>query len=176
MTKKTPADTLTRLKGIGNILAERLTAAGLGTFAGIAAATESKLAAIPGMNPRAVTGIIEQAATLASAAKTGKNERITAVKKHLGSLRDRFGAIAADLRGRYADELSGKAGSRISRDYVRIMDLLDSIEQQAHKRIKRTERTIARATRRCDKLATDSISGFRKGVKKMRKTLDKVLQ
>lgn len=176
MTNKPDSDKLTLIKGIGNILAERLTAAGMDTFDRIAKAPEAKLAAIPGMNPRTVTGIIEQATTLANAAKPGKIERIAALKTQLSTLRNQFGAISSDLRTRITEEFSGKTARRISGEFVLVMDLLDRIEEQAHKRLKQTEKRICKATRRCDKLATDSISDFRKGVKKMRKALDKVLQ
>ena len=175
MTTKTEIDKLTRIRGIGDILAQRLTAAGLDTFARIAAAPASKLAEIPGMNPRAVDGIIEQAAALASISTTGSKERGAALKMQLGALRERFGATAADLRTRFADELSCKAGRIISREFVRIMDLLTDIEKQSHTQLKRAEKRIAKATRRCDKLATTSISGARKRLKKMRKSLDKVI-
>jgi len=175
MTTKTEADKLTRIKGIGDILAQRLTATGLDTFARIAAAPPSKLAAIPGMNPRAVDGIIEQAATFASVSTTGSEERSAALKMQLSTLRDRFSATAADLRGRFADELSCKAGRIISREFVRILDLLTDIEKQSHTQLKRAEKRIAKATRRCDKLATSSISGLRKRLRKMRKSLDKVI-
>jgi len=175
MTTKTQIDKLTRIKGIGDILAQRLTAAGLDTFAKIAAAPAAKLAAIPGMNPRAVDGIIEQAAALASVATTGSEERAAELKMQLGALRDRFGATATDLRGRFADELSGKAGRLVSREFVRILDLLTVIEKESHTKLKRAEKRIAKATRRCDKLATATISGVRKRLKKMRKSLDKVI-
>lgn len=178
MTTKTQAgnlEKLTRIKGIGDILAQRLSAAGLDTFAKIAAAPEVKLAAIPGMNPHSVTSIIEQAAALASISTTAMDERVTALRMQLGSLRDRFSATAADLRVRFADELSCKAGRIISREFVRIMDLLTDIEKQSHTQLKRAEKRIARATRRCDKLATASISGARKRLKKMRKSLNKVI-
>ena len=175
MTKKTQTDSLTRIKGIGDILAERLTAAGLGTFAKVATAPEAELAAIPGMNPRAVTSIIAQAAELSAVTTTGRDERLAALKLQLGMLRDRFGTTAADLRSRFAKEISCKAGDRISREFVRIMDLLDNIEKQAHTQLKRAEKRVTKATRRCDKLATDSISGVRKRLKKIRKSLDKVL-
>ena len=175
MATKKEVDKLTRIRGIGDILAQRLTVAGLDTFSRIAAAPPSKLAAIPGMNPRAVDGIIEQAATLASASTTGSEERGAGLKMQLGALRDRFGATASDLRGRFADELSCKAGRLISKEFVRIMDLLTDIEKQSHTQLKRAEKRIAKATRRCDKLAVSTISGLRKRLKKMRKSLDKVI-
>ncbi|HZV80601.1 MAG TPA: helix-hairpin-helix domain-containing protein [Geobacteraceae bacterium] len=175
MTTNTQADKLTRIKGIGDILAQRLNSAGLNTFAKIAAAPTTKLAAIPGMNPRAVDRIIEQAATFASVATTGSEERAAALKMQLGALRDRFSATAADLRVRFADELSCKAGRLISREFVRIMDLLTDIDKQSHTQLKRAEKRFAKATKRCDKLATASISGARKRLKKMRKSLDKVI-
>jgi len=175
MTIKTEVDKLTKIKGIGNVLAQRLTAAGLDTFTKIAATPEATLAAIPGMNPHAVVSIIEQAETFASISTTGSEDPGAALKMQLDALRERFGATAADLRMRFADELSCKVGRLISREFVWIMDILTDIEKQSHTQLKRAEKRIDKATRRCDKLATASISGVRKRLKKMRKSLDKVI-
>jgi predicted flap endonuclease-1-like 5' DNA nuclease len=63
---------LQELKGIGEVLSQRLVEASYSTIARVAAAEEHDLKRIPGMNPQKVRSIVTQAREMTSVAEKGR--------------------------------------------------------------------------------------------------------
>jgi predicted flap endonuclease-1-like 5' DNA nuclease len=63
---------LQKLKGIGEVLSRRLIEASYNTIAKIAAAEEQGLKRIPGMNPKKVRSIVNQAREMTSEAEKSR--------------------------------------------------------------------------------------------------------
>ena len=64
---------LQKLKGIGEVLSQRLVEASYDTIAKVAAAEESGLARIAGMNPQKLRSIVTQARTMTGQAEKNQH-------------------------------------------------------------------------------------------------------
>lgn len=165
---------LQRLKGVGEVLADRLAEAGLDTFAKVAAAGEEGLRQIRGMNPRSIPAILAQAAELAEEGGGGKARRVAELKESARSLRDQVQGVALQVRERFRAELAGKSGRKLERELVRVIDALESVEGKLETRVKRAGKGLAKAERRLTGLAEGGLKKVGKGLKRARKSLQKV--
>ena len=166
---------LQQLKGIGGVLAKRLDDAGLDSFTKVVEAGEEGLRKIRGINPHAITSILEQAALLAVTEKTGRAERVEEVKKMIGGVREKVQALAASTKERFKEELVGKYGKKLTNDLVRLVDALDKFEDSVPKRLKRAGKGLAKAEKKVEGLTEAGLKKVHKGLKKTRKSLVKVL-
>lgn len=166
---------LQQLKGIGGVLAKRLEDAGLGSFTKITEAGEEGLRKIRGINPHAISSILEQAALLAGTAKAGRAERVEDVKKMIGGMREKVQALAAATNERFKEELAGKYGKKLTSDLVRLLNTLDTFENSVPKRLKRAGKGLAKAEKKVEALTAAGLKKVHKGLKKARKSLTKVL-
>jgi helix-hairpin-helix protein len=166
---------LLQIKGIGAILARRLNEQGITTCAQLAAAGAEGLAALKGVNPRMVPSILDQAKSLAGAAGQDTAVRKAELLALVTAVRDKVQTVAALARERFAAELAGKAGTRLTRNLVKALDLLGTIEEKLPKRAKRAGKGLGKADRHLTELAAADLKGLRKGVKKARKSLERVV-
>ncbi len=168
------ATDLQQLKGVGTVLAKRLLGAGFDDFAKIAQADEEELKKVRGMPPRAIRSIIEQAKQLSQIPRED-SERGEAMKKQLSEVRDKVQTLALAARDRFQEELSGKVGKKLSADLIRIEDALARIDGDGSKHVKRTGKALLKAQKRITGLEDVGLKKLRKGVKRARKTVLKVL-
>ncbi len=173
---KQSTDDLQQLKGIGEVLAPRLAAAGYGTFAGIAGATEDELRKIAGINPRLIPSIITQAATLATEAEQCRSRKIEALKQQAAALKEKIQEIALSVRDRFQVELAGKTGRRLGKEIVKVIDSLEQVEQRMETRVKKSGKGLAKAERRLDGLAGAGLGKVEKGLKRTRKSLKRICE
>lgn len=192
MNRQTIND-LRQLKGIGDILAQRLVQGGLDTFAKIAAAGEKGLRAVKGINPLQVPAIVEQAKELAGSKQTDKGlksqkeikaekpqkaekaARVEELQAKSAELRDRLQHLANTARDRFAEELSGSVGKKLTRDLVSSLDALALLEEKLGKRLKQSGKVLLKAEKRLAGLAESELKKIRKGVKKTKKALKKAV-
>jgi ribosomal protein S13 len=169
-------DNLQQLRGIGKALAQRLCAAGLDTFAKVAAAGEDGLKKIPGISPRALPHIVEQARQLAGHEAAGPEERGESLKSQAALLREKVQAVAQAARERYQPQLTGKRGRKLSRYIVEIDDALASIGNGGGaKRHKRLLKALGKVEKRVSGLEEASLKRMMKHVKRARKVVAKAL-
>ncbi len=167
---------LQQLKGIGTILSHRLVEEGLDSFAKITAAGVDGLKRIKGINPHAIGSIVEQAAQLAAAAQVETETPVAELKKGISGLRLQVQSLTTTARDRFRDKLSGKKGSKLTKQLVQVLDSLDGIEKKLPKRLKRAVKGLSKAQQRLGSLAEASVAELRKGLKKTRKALNRVLK
>ncbi len=166
---------LQQIKGVGEVLAKRLCEGGIDTYAAITKAGATGLKAVKGINQRAIQSILEQAANLQKESGTNKQDRIAKVKDNCSTLRTSIQTIAESARQRLAESLNGKPGEKLTATLVRLIDTLDKVEINAHKRVKLAGKAISKAERRIEKLAEAGHKDLRKGLKKARKSLRRAL-
>ena len=171
---KTAVD-LQQLTGVGKVLAERLCAAGLDSFAKIARAGEEGLKKVNGLNPRAVGSILEQAKRLAQAERPPADEREQAVTMRLAEVREKIQSLAQQARERFQQELSGRQGKKLSCDLIRMEEALERISDGGSKRIKRAGKALVKADKRISGLDDASLKKLRKGLQRARKSVLKVV-
>lgn len=166
---------LQQIKGIGSILAKRFEEAGLGSFAAIVAAGQTRLKAIQGINPRSIKSIIEQASLLQGDTKLTKEERLITVKSKCAELRDTIQTMAESARQRFSESIKSKPAEKLTASIVRLIDTIDKVEERAHKKVKRTGKAVAKTERRLEKLVEAKHKDLRNGFKKARKALRQAL-
>jgi len=170
-----PVQELQQLAGVGAVTARRLVAAGLDTFPAIVGAGEEGLRAIPGINPRSIPAILDQAATLSGASEPATPAPTDELKVMVADLRAAIQEIAATARERFPEELAGKIGRKLTRNMVAGLDALYAIEELLERRPKRSRKALAKARKRLDGLSEGDLSDIRKGIKRTRKALERVI-
>ena len=172
--EKTVQQELQRIKGVGTVLAQRLVDAGLDDFAKVAEAGEEGLRSIRGMNPRAIPSILEQARELAGEVQAGPGERLLALREASKQLQKRVQELAADIRERKPDKLSGKKGERLEKEVAKLLEGLERVEKAQGVRFKRARKSLAKTGKRLDGMAEGGIKGLTRGLKKARKPLKRI--
>ena len=170
-----PVQELQQLKGVGAVTARRLIAAGLDTFPAIVRAGVVGLRAISGINPRNIPAILEQAATLSGPSEPTTPDPADELKLMVADLRTAIQVIAAAARERFPEELAGKIGHKLTRNMVAGLDALYAIEELMERRPKRSRKALAKAKKRLDGLPEGELADIRKGLKRVRKTLERVV-
>lgn len=166
---------LQKIKGIGEILSRRFVEAGYDTYGKIAAAGEEALKTIKGINPRAISSIISQAADYADEAGKARERRVEELRAAAATLKGQVEGIARGVRDRLADELQGKQGKKMEKEFLKMVAALERVEGKIGKRVKRAGKGLAKAEARLAGLAEQGVKGVGKGLKKARKSLKRVL-
>ena len=166
---------LQQLKGVGEILANRFIEAGLDSYAAIVSAGEDGLRKIRGINPRVIPSIVAQAEQLNVASRLSHEERIAQIKEKCAVLRNIVQQATESAQKRLGEELAGKAGDKLTRSLVRLLDTIGQIEEKSHKRLKRTGKAVQKAERRLEGLVDNGYKELRKTVKKARRALTRAL-
>ncbi|GFE57916.1 helix-hairpin-helix domain-containing protein [Geobacter sp. AOG1] len=165
---------LQKLRGVGEILAARFVAAGLDTFAKVAAAGTTGLAQIRGVNPRLIPAIISQAESLAEGAKGDRRQKVEELKKSAALLKKRLQDMPLQLKERFQAELTGTAGRKVEKQLLKTLASLEKVERKLGNRVKKTGKGLVRAEERLITLADASFKDVGRGLKKARKSLRKV--
>lgn len=168
------AKELQKIRGIGEVLAQRLAETGLDTFDKIAVAGEDELRRIKGVNPRTLQSIIGQAAELAKDAGSGRAQRVAVLKAAAGTVREQVEAVARSVRDRFNDELQGKAGKKAEKELQRMTTALERVEGSLETRLKRAGKGLAKAEKRLAGLSEAGLKGVGKGLRRARKSLKRV--
>lgn len=166
---------LQKLRGVGMVLSGRLVEAGYDTFARVAAAGEDALKKIPGINPRLVPSIVEQARLLADEVETAKSRKVEALKRNAAVLKEQVQGIALRVRDSFPQESIGKAGRKVEKNILKLIASLEKVEGKLDSRVKRAGKGLARAEKRLAALADAGLVDIGRGLKKARKSLKRVL-
>ena len=160
---------LTRLRGVGDVLANRLKDAGLDTFEKIVDAGADGLAKIRGINLRAIPAIVAEAAELV-VEETEKNVDQTVDKATI--LSSRVQDLAKNIRDRFADELKEKHGKKVEKELLKIVGFLDGLSLKRQK--KKVVKGLAKAEKKLAIAEDAGLKQLRKCLKRTRKSLSKI--
>ncbi len=167
---------LSRIKGIGEVLAGRLIEAGFDDYEKLASADPAQLGRIRGMNPRAVPAIVAQAAALAAPPDAPSEKLETGVSQAAERLRQKVASLAAAVHARFAGGEPGKEAKKVERQILKLVDLLDRIEATPERRPKKTGRRLAKAERKLTGAEEKPPVGVARRLKKTRRKLRKALE
>jgi ribosomal protein S13 len=170
------ASELMQMKGVGTVMAQRLSDAGFDSVKKIAQASEEELKKVRGITPQAMRSIVEQATKLAQQPEAGHPEAGEAVRKHLSEVREKVHALARVARDRFHDDLTGKSGKKLSTDLTRIEDALAKMDTGGRKRSKRAGKALIKAEKRVTGLEDASLKKIRKSIKRAKKVMLKALK
>ncbi|MGA7826974.1 MAG: helix-hairpin-helix domain-containing protein [Geobacteraceae bacterium] len=160
---------LTKLRGVGVVLATRLRDIGLDTFEKIVDAGADGLSKVRGINLRAIPAILAQAAELV--VEESKQAADQAVDK-VGTLSGRVQEVAQDVRDRFSSELKGKTGKKVEKEILKIVRYLDSPSLKRRK--KKVAKGLAKAEKRLAIAEEAGLKKIRKCLKRTRKSLSKI--
>jgi hypothetical protein len=165
---------LQQLKGVGEVLAQRLAEAGFDSFVKIAEAGEEGLRRIRGINPRAIPSILEQAQKLAADIQEGPDTRHLAIQETSVRLQKQVQELAATIRERLADKLSEKKGVRLEKEVNKLLRGLEKVQKLQGIRLKRARKSLAKTGKRLEGLAESGIKGLTRSLRKARKPLKRI--
>jgi ElaB/YqjD/DUF883 family membrane-anchored ribosome-binding protein len=97
------------------------------------------------------------------------------LKVMVDELRTAIQKIASAARERFPEELAGKIGHKLTRNMVAGLDALYAIEELLETRPKRSRKALAKARERLGSLPDGELVDIRKGLKRARKALEKVI-
>jgi Holliday junction resolvasome RuvABC DNA-binding subunit len=162
---------LQRIKGVGEVLAQRLVEAGIDSFAKVVEAGEEGLKKIRGINPRAISSILAQAQGLAAEVTEGPDERLRVLQETTERLERQIQELAAAIRERNIGKLSAKKEARLEKEMGRLLKGLAKVKKLQRPRIKRARKSLAKAGKRLSALTEGGIKGLTRGFKKARRSL-----
>jgi ribosomal protein S13 len=165
---------LQQIKGVGEVLAQRLVEAGFDSFAKIAEAGEEGLRNIRGLNPRAIPSILEQAQGLAGEALEGPDDRLLALRETSERLQKRVQELAAAILERQPGKPSGKKVERLEKEVGKLLKGLERVQKLQGIRFKRARKSLAKTGKRLEGLTEGGIKGLTRGLKKARKPLKRI--
>jgi hypothetical protein len=160
---------LTRLRGVGVVLATRLRDTGLDTFEKIVEAGADGLSKIRGINLRAIPSILAQAAEFVAEESEKTVDRAVCMA---GTLSNKVLGVAQNVRDRFGDELTGKNGKKIEKEILKIVGFLDSSSLKSQK--KRVVKGLAKAEKSLSIAEDAGLKRIRKCLKRTRKSLGKI--
>ncbi len=169
------AKELTRLRGVGENLAARFLEAGIDSFEKVVAAGEEGLKKIKGINPRAISGILAQAAELAAESTLEAGKKMAELRERSTVLAGRVQEIAAEVKDRFREEITGKIGKKIEKQIIRIVGSLEMVAAEAGVKQKKAVKGLARAEKHLSMQSEAGLKEIRKSLKKARKSLKRII-
>jgi nucleotidyltransferase/DNA polymerase involved in DNA repair len=171
---KHEAKQLKKLRGIGEVLARRFFEAGYDTVAKVASADVEDLKKIPGVNPRMLQHIVAQASMLSEEAAKSRDEKIEELKRQAASMKTQINDLAVDVRDRFREEISGKAGCKVEKEIRKFVLSLERVEGKLESSAKKAGKGLAKAESRIAGLAEGGLKDIAGKLKKARKSLKRV--
>lgn len=166
---------LQKLKGVGEVLSQRLVEAGYDTFAKIVAAGADGLKKIQGVNPKLVENIIAQAVEMAGEIleknHKSKTKKIGELKQRVVSLRCQVQKVAFSVRDRFMDQVTGKNGKKVEQELAKMLSTLEMVENKLDTGMKRAGKGLTKAEQCLGDLTCAGIKNVGRGLKKARKSL-----
>lgn len=163
---------LQRIRGIGKILARRFCESGYGTPACIAAATEEELRKIPGVNPRMISSMICEAASLSGPATTDPG--LQGLAPQVARLRAAVAAVSLNVVSRIDVEKQGKGAKKLEKETQQLQQVLTALENTADRKMKRLAKVLAKGEKRVASLSERKPGRVAKGFRKTRKRLEEI--
>ena len=167
---------LKKLKGVGEVLSQRLVEAGLDTLAKVAAAGEEGLSKVAGINQRVIRSIVSQAEELTVGSEKGRAAKVEELKHHALSIKGQIQEIARSVHDRFHREMAGRTGKKAEKEILKVIASLEKVEGILEKKVKRAGKGLCKAEKRLEGIADSGLQGVGKGLKKARKSLQRILE
>jgi DNA anti-recombination protein RmuC len=170
---------LQKIKGIGEVLSERLIEAGYDTFDKIVAAGEAGLKKIRGLDRLpTIKPIIDQAASFVRESHQKKTKRLNDLKAAATAMSGRVEGLARTVKDRFGDRLTEKVSGKIEKQLLKMTSVINKVKggrlgcplKPAAKRLAKVEKRLAGMTD-----AVVEPAEFIMELKKARRALKKIL-
>jgi hypothetical protein len=118
--------------------------------------------------------IVTQAGVLVDEAAKSRDEKIGELKQQAASMKMPINDLAVDVRERFKDELSGKAGCKVEKEMRKFVLSLERVEGKLESKVKKAGKGLAKAESRIMGLAEGGLKDIAGKLKKARKSLKSV--
>lgn len=170
-------DSLKQIKGVGDVLAGRLIAAGFDSASRLATASEEQLSSVKGLRPGAIPGIQAQARALAEAAgNSPEDTSLAGILEDTERLRVGVVALVSKLGDQYNEDEDGKATRQLRKEISRVLATLERVEACLAEQLRRLGKKLAKADARLAGLGESDLYALTEGLRHTRKTIDKVIR
>lgn len=166
---------LQRIKGIGPVLASRLTERGIDTPAKLVEQGEEGLKQLQGINPRAIGSILEQASALAQQPQENPEQTLEALQQSSLRIRQEVERLVAAALAAHGDQLTGKKAERLDKQLRKLLAGLERANSTLGARPKRSAKGLAKVEKRLESLAEGGVKALTRGLKKARKPIKRLL-
>src|ERR1039457_461988 len=166
---------LKKIKGVGEVLSKRLVGAGYDTYAKIAAAGSEGLKKIVGMNPKLIESIIIQAEEESSESHESRDQIVEELKQLTATLKWQAREVVASACERSKEKASGKTSRKIDKELIKVISSLEKVEEAVENREKKAGKGLIKAGKRLSGLTEAGLKDMGKGLKKIRKSLNKII-
>lgn len=168
---------LQQLKGVGDVLAKRLAEAGFDTLPRLAAANEEDLAAIKGLQPGAISGILAQARDLVGTERAENDDKsLTDMLDDAERLRVGVSSLVLKLRDQHAEIDDCKAQRALRKEITRVLATLERVEASLSEQLRRLGKKLAKADARLTTVPKDDLEALTKGLRQTRKAIDRIVR
>lgn len=167
---------LQQIKGIGEVLAGRLAAAGFDTLSKLAATDEKALSGVKGLLPAAIPEILEQARVLAAAEQSDADDRsLSEMLDDAERLRMGVSSLVLRLRDRHPED-EGKAQRQLRKEITKVLATLERVEASLSEQLQKLGKKLAKADAKLTSVSSDDLEAITKGLRHTRKAIDKIVR
>ncbi|OHB31676.1 MAG: hypothetical protein A2X84_14295 [Desulfuromonadaceae bacterium GWC2_58_13] len=194
--KKNAGKELQRIKGIGQVLSQRMVGLGIDSIARVIEAGAEGLGAVPGLHARLIPSILVQAEDLAGEEACGSGEvsgmaeiaaagekkikkaksqkQLAGLQLAAEKLRERVQGLLSDMLVKKEGLSEKGAGKRLQKEAGKLLQTLARVEAKMGGRPKNTGKKLAKTGKRLDALEGMGPNKLSRGLKKARKPLKRI--
>ena len=166
---------LTKVKGIGATIAERLIANGIDSLDRLAMASSGDLAKIRGLQSTDIPEIVAQAKELALAEKLN-DETLAALMVDTSRLKDDVETLVLHIRERFAEDKDlGDKHKVLRKEISRTLASLERVEAALSSQLRRLGKGLAKADAKISQVTDGNVEDVLSGLKKARKKIDRAV-
>lgn len=167
---------LQQIKGVGEVVAQRLAEAGFDTLPRLAAASAEELAGIKGLPSAAIPAILDQARELATGEEGDADEKsLVEMLDDAERLRMGVSGLVLKLRERQAEDDGGKAQRQLRKEITRVLATLERVEASLSEQLRKLGKKLAKADAKLSAVPQDDLEAITKGLRHTRKAIDKII-
>ena len=96
------------------------------------------------------------------------------MKLRAAAMKEQVQGIALSVRDRFRDEVAGKAGRKLEKEMLKVIDALEKVEGRLETRVKRAGKVLMKAENRLEGLTMANLKKVGKGLQKAKKSLKKI--
>lgn len=167
---------LQQIKGVGEILAQRLIEAGFDTLPRLAATRVEDLAGIKGLLPCAAPAILAQARELSAAIPDETEDKpLSEMLEDAERLRMGVSTLVLKLREQHPDD-DDKAHRQLRKEITRVLATLERVEASLSEQLRKLGKKLAKADAKLASVDRDDLDTLTKGLRQTRKAIDKIVR
>jgi hypothetical protein len=166
---------LSRLSGVGKVLAQRLREEGLDSCDKILVAGEKGLQRIKGLSAKQIPKILEEASIIADDARRSRDASSALVEEGIVQLKRDIHDFVKKTESRYRNQLEKGKGQVFQREASRLISTLEHVEQYFSDLMLKLNCNLNEVGETLSRLDDEKLKNIAEELKKTRKDLKKII-